>query len=78
MLLSAAAASESPTAGGAVEEDIALACVIAAFFMLVLMLGGLGHRANLVPVIGWFERFAKRISGQPGWASMPCGWRSSR
>jgi len=73
MLLSAAAAPESPTAGGAVEEDIALAGVIAAFFMLVLMLGGLGHRANLVPVIGWFKRFAERISGQPGWASMPCG-----
>ena len=37
------------------------------------MMGGLGHRAGLVPVIGWFERFAERISGQPGWASMPCG-----
>ena len=28
---------------------------------------------GIVPVIGWFDRFAERISGQPGWASMPCG-----
>ena len=46
---------------------------IAGFATMVLMMGGLGHRAGMVPVIGWFDRFAERISGQPGWASMPCG-----
>jgi hypothetical protein len=46
---------------------------IAGFLTMVLLMGGLGHRANMVPVIGWFDRFALRISGQPGWSSMPCG-----
>ncbi|MBA3746597.1 MAG: hypothetical protein H0W96_03780 [Solirubrobacterales bacterium] len=74
-LLSAAAAQAptAPPAGGFSEEDLGYAGAIAGFATIVLMMGGLGHRANLVPVIGWFSRFAERISGQPGWASMPSG-----
>ena len=72
-LLAAAEPPKSPPAGGFSKEDLGIAGAAAAFATIVLLMGGLGHRAGLVPVIGWFERFAERISGQPGWASMPCG-----
>jgi hypothetical protein len=60
--------------GGAPLQDIGIvvsAVLIATMFLLVL--GGIGHRAGLVPVLGWFARFAERVSGQPAWASLPCG-----
>jgi hypothetical protein len=72
-LLSAAAPPSSPPAGGAAGKDVGLAGALAGVVTMVLLMGGLGHRANMVPVIGWFDRFAERVSGQPGWASMPCG-----
>jgi hypothetical protein len=72
-LLAAAAPPKSPPAGGFSESDLGYAGAAAGFATMVLLMGGLGHRAGMVPVIGWFERFAERISGQPGWASMPCG-----
>lgn len=72
-LMAAAEPPKSPPAGGFSESDLGYAGAAAGFATIVLMLGGLGHRAGIVPVIGWFERFAERISGQPGWASMPSG-----
>ncbi len=75
-VLSAAGASPpaSPPAGGAAEKDVALMGALVAVYTMVLLMGGLGHRANMVPVIGWFDRFAERITGgHPGWSSMPCG-----
>jgi hypothetical protein len=72
-MLSAATPPPSPPAGGFSQEDLGYAGAVAGFATMVLMMGGLGHRAGMVPVIGWFDRFAERISGQPGWASMPCG-----
>jgi len=72
-LLSAATPPASPPAGGFSESDLGYAGAAAGFLTIVLMMGGLGHRADMVPVIGWFDRFAERISGQPGWASMPSG-----
>jgi len=69
--LLAAAAADS--AGGASARDLGLAGGIAGFAVIVLLMGGLGHRAEIVPILGWFERFAERISGQPAWASLPCG-----
>ena len=75
-VLSAAGATPpaSPPAGGAAESDVALMGALVAVYTMVLLMGGLGHRANLVPVIGWFDRFAERITGgHPGWSSMPCG-----
>jgi hypothetical protein len=72
-LLAAATPPKSPPAGGFSESDLGYAGAAAGFLTMVLLMGGLGHRANMVPVIGWFDRFAERISGQPGWASMPCG-----
>lgn len=71
--LSLIAAAKSPPAGGASAADLGYAGGAAGFATMVLMIGGMGHRAGMVPVIGWFDRFAERISGQPGWASMPCG-----
>jgi hypothetical protein len=72
-LLAAVEPPKSAPAGGFSGRDLGIAGAGAAFATIVLLMGGLGHRAGLVPVIGWFERFAERISGQPGWASMPCG-----
>ena len=69
---SARLAAAAP-AGGAPTEAIGIASGIAAFALIFLLMGGLGHRGGLVPVLGWFERFAERISGQPAWASLPCG-----
>ncbi len=69
--LLASAAADS--AGGASEKDLGLAGGIAGFAIIVLLLGGLGHRGELVPTLAFFERFAERISGQPAWASLPCG-----
>jgi hypothetical protein len=68
-LLAAAASS----AGGASARDLGLAGAISGFAIIVLLLGGLGHRSEMVPILGWFERFSERISGQPAWASLPCG-----
>jgi hypothetical protein len=68
-LLAAAASS----AGGASAEDLGLAGGIAGFAVIVLLMGGLGHRSEMVPTLGWFERFSERVSGQPAWASLPCG-----
>jgi hypothetical protein len=68
-LLAAAAGS----AGGASARDLGLAGGISGFAIIVLLMGGLGHRGEVVPTLGWFERFAERISGQPAWASLPCG-----
>jgi len=67
-------AAEAPPSGGAALQEIGIvvsAVIIATTFLLVL--GGIGHRAELILVLGWFARFAERISGQPAWASLPCG-----
>jgi hypothetical protein len=61
------------SAGGASAEDLGLAGGIAGFAVIVLLMGGLGHRSEMVPTLAWFERFSERISGQPAWASLPCG-----
>lgn len=69
-----AAAASDPGAGGASTEDLGIAGGIAGFAIIVLLLGGLGHRGGeLIPTLGWFERFSERVSGQPAWASLPCG-----
>jgi hypothetical protein len=73
-LLSAVSPPTSPPAGGFSEKDLGYAGAVAGFATIVLLMGGLGHRAGMVPVIGWFDRFAERITaGHPGWSSMPCG-----
>ncbi len=67
-------AAESPSAGGAAFEEIGIvAGAVVVLTMFLLFMGGVGHRAEMIGVLGWFERFAERISGQPAWASLPCG-----
>jgi len=68
-----AATVSDPGAGGASAEDLAVGGAIAAFAIIVLLMGGLGHRGGLVPILGWFERFSERVSGQPAWAALSCG-----
>ena len=68
-----AATVSDPGAGGASAEDLGVAGGIAGFAIIVLLLGGLGHRNGLIPTLTWFEGFSERVSGQPAWASLPCG-----
>jgi hypothetical protein len=70
---SASLLAAASSAGGASAKDLGLAGGIAGFAVIVLLMGGLGHRSEMVPTLGWFERFSERISGQPAWASLPCG-----
>jgi hypothetical protein len=67
------AAAVTDNAGGASARDLGTAGGIAGFALIFLLMGGLGHRGRLVPTLGWFERFSERVSGQPAWASLPCG-----
>ncbi len=68
-----AATVSDPGAGGASSQDLGTAGAIAGFAIIVLLMGGLGHRNGLIPTLTWFERFSERVSGQPAWASLPCG-----
>jgi hypothetical protein len=68
-----AATVSDPGAGGASAQDLGIAGGIAGFAIIVLLMGGLGHRNGLIPTLTWFEGFSERVSGQPAWASLPCG-----
>jgi hypothetical protein len=67
------ATTAANTAGGASAKDLGLAGAISGFAIIVLLLGGLGHRSEMVTTLTWFERFSEKVSGQPAWASLPCG-----
>jgi len=60
-------------AGGASARDLGIAGGIAGFALIFMLMGGLGHRGGLIGILGWFERFSEKVSGQPAWASLPCG-----
>jgi hypothetical protein len=68
----ATTAAES-TAGGASARDLGIAGAISGFAIIILLMGGLGHRSEMVTTLTFFERFSERVSGQPAWASLPCG-----
>lgn len=72
-VLYAAASPDSPPAGGASVKDLAIGLGFVSLASTVVLVVGLGHRSGRIGILGWFERFAERVSGQPGWASMPCG-----
>jgi hypothetical protein len=72
-LTTIAATVSDPGAGGASASDLGIAGAIAGFAIIVLLMGGLGHRAGLISILGWFEGFSERVSGQPAWAALPCG-----
>ncbi|MEA2141924.1 MAG: hypothetical protein QOI64_354, partial [Solirubrobacteraceae bacterium] len=67
------AASLENNAGGASAADLGLAGAVGGFALIFMLMGGLGHRGELISTLGWFERFSERVSGQPAWASLPCG-----
>jgi len=67
------AVSIENNAGGASQRDLGLAGGLAAFALMFMLMGGLGHRGGLISILGWFERFSERVSGQPAWASLSCG-----
>jgi hypothetical protein len=67
------ATTAANNAGGASARDLGIAGAISGFAIIVLLLGGLGHRSELITTLTWFERFSERVSGQPAWASLPCG-----
>ena len=71
--VSAIATTAASSAGGASARDLGIAGGIAGFAIIVLLMGGLGHRSEMVTTLTWFERFSERVSGQPAWASLPCG-----
>ncbi|MEA2193907.1 MAG: hypothetical protein QOG42_341 [Solirubrobacteraceae bacterium] len=67
------AVSLDNNAGGASAADLGLAGGVGGFALIFMLMGGLGHRGGLIPTLGWFERFSEKVSGQPAWASLPCG-----
>jgi hypothetical protein len=67
------AASLENNAGGASARDLGLAGAVGGFALMFMLMGGLGHRGGLISILGWFERFSEKVSGQPAWASLPCG-----
>jgi len=71
--VSAIATTAASSAGGASARDLGIAGGVSGFAIIVLLMGGLGHRSEMVTTLTWFERFSERVSGQPAWASLPCG-----
>ena len=71
--VSALATTAASSAGGASAHDLGIAGAVSGFAIIILLMGGLGHRSEMVTTLTWFERFSERVSGQPAWASLPCG-----
>ncbi|MEA2148860.1 MAG: hypothetical protein QOD69_690 [Solirubrobacteraceae bacterium] len=71
--VSALATTAASSAGGASARDLGIAGAVSGFAIIILLMGGLGHRSEMVTTLTWFERFSERVSGQPAWASLPCG-----
>src|SRR5215210_713545 len=63
----------SEPAGGAALGEIALATGGAIALTVALFVLGMGHRSGRVPLLGRWSRFAERVSGLPGWATLPSG-----
>ena len=59
------AASLENNAGGASAADLGLAGAIGGFALIFVLMGGLGHRGELIPTLGWFERFSEKRSNHP-------------
>ena len=63
----------SEPAGGAALGEIALATGGAIALTVALLVLGMGHRSGRVPLLGRWAKFAERVSGLPGWATLPSG-----
>ncbi len=60
-------------AGGAAIGQIVIATVAAIVVTTVLVVLGFGHRTGRVGLLGRGAARAERLSGLPGWASLPMG-----
>src|SRR4029079_13234117 len=67
----AQATSTAPPAGGAAIGQVIIATAGAMVLTSVLLILGIGHRTGRVGVLGRAAAFTERMSGLPGWASLP-------
>jgi hypothetical protein len=63
--------NKSDPAGGAAIGEVLIASGMAAVVTGLALIVVLGHRSGRVPQLGRLAGFAERISGVPGWASLP-------
>ena len=69
--LFAAATDTAPAAGGAAIDQIVIATG-GAMIVTALLLGlGIGHRSGRLPLLGRASERVERLTGLPGWASLP-------
>jgi hypothetical protein len=67
------AAEGSEPAGGAAIAEV-VGATAGAMVMTAVLLGlGIGHRSGRVHVLAKLAAFSERVSGLPGWASLPAG-----
>jgi hypothetical protein len=62
-----------PGAGGAAVGQIAIASIGATIATAALLWLCVGHRNGTNGVLAWGSGIAERVSGLPGWASLPAG-----
>src|SRR5690349_3591027 len=67
----ALAGTVTKPAGGAAVDQIIIANLMAAGASAVLLWLVMGHRSGRVPHLGRAAAWTERISGLPGWASLP-------
>src|ERR687889_739903 len=58
-------------AGGAAIGEVIIATGLAIVVTGIALLFILGHRTGRIPHVGRLAGFAERVSGVPGWASLP-------
>jgi hypothetical protein len=61
-------------AGGAALDQVAIATAMAAVSTGILLWLIAGHRSGRVRLLGGAAAYARRVSGLPGWASLPAGF----
>src|SRR3954453_7456893 len=72
-LTTLASAAGGP-AGGAAVDQVAIASGMAAVSTGTLLWLIAGHRSGRVTLLGGAAAYARRVSGLPGWASLPAGF----
>ena len=63
--------AQDQPAGGAAIGEVALATGMALLATAVLLVLGIGHRSGRIALLGRGAAFMERMSGIPGWASLP-------
>jgi hypothetical protein len=65
------AASGADPAGGAAIGEVVIATGMALVVTALALIVVVGHRSGRIPQVGRLAAFAERVSGVPGWASLP-------